>query len=107
MGQNVPSAVLPVVGCVHYSSILFLTEDLWLSFAYKSAMKCTHLSTMRPKKKPAPDEAGFWFQIPSLTLGMTGTSLEATDPYAFAFCLISAWAAARRAMGTRNGEQET
>ena len=27
--------------------------------------------------------------------------------YAFAFCLISAWAAARRAMGTRNGEQET
>ena len=27
--------------------------------------------------------------------------------YAFGFCLISAWAAARRAMGTRNGEQET
>ena len=54
------------------------------------------------RKKPAPDEAGFWLWIPSLTLGMTGAF-----PYAFAFCLISAWAAARRAMGTRNGEQET
>ena len=49
-GQSVPTAVLPVVGCVHYSSILFLTEDLWLSFAYKSAVKCTHLSTIYTKK---------------------------------------------------------
>ena len=93
MGQNVPSAVLPVVGCVHYSSILFLTEDLWLSFAYKSAIKCTHPSSMCTRKKPAPNEAGF--------------SLCRAFAYAFAFCLISAWAAARRAMGTRNGEQET
>ena len=25
----------------------------------------------------------------------------------FPYCLIAAWAAARRAMGTRNGEQDT
>ena len=93
MEQNVTSAVLPVVGCVHFSSILFLTEDLWLSFAYKSAIKCTHPCTMLSQKKPAPDEAGFW--------------LCRAFAYAFGFCLISAWAAARRAMGTRNGEQET
>ena len=60
-GQSVPTAVLPVVGCVDYSSILFLTEDLWLSFAYKSAVKCTHLSTIYTKK--ASPKRGWLFVV--------------------------------------------
>ena len=49
------------------------------------------ISPISEDEKSQPRKAGFFYWV----------------RIAYAFCLISAWAAARRAMGTRNGEQET
>ena len=49
-------------------------------------------------KKPAPiKRLAFGFRFLDFARNDKINSLEATGPYAFGFCLISAWAAARQA----------